>query len=309
MTCKYVFGPIPSRRLGLSLGVDLMPHKTCTLDCVYCECGKTTRLTLSRKEYVPVQRIVDELCSILASRPKLDFITFSGSGEPTLHGGLSEIADFINKKFPDYRLALLTNGTLFGQQALRSQMAGIDVIVASLDAATESVFRNINRPHPELTAASLIDGLTALRREYPGQLWLEVFLVPGINDTKDELCRIRDAIRLIRPEKVQLNTLDRPGTEDWVRPMEGAAMDRAAACIQAELPRSPSSRQCSSDWGDASERLMAAIHRRPCTVRDLTRMLGLGEKAVKDLLSPLLFAKRVEEKHMDRGIFYLPVMK
>ena len=116
---SYIFGPVPSRRLGISLGVDLMPHKTCTLDCVYCECGKTTRLTMETKAYVPVDRIIDELSRFLSSYPDLDYITFSGSGEPTLHSGIEEIIHFIKKKFPAYKIALLTNGTLFFEPDIR----------------------------------------------------------------------------------------------------------------------------------------------------------------------------------------------
>lgn len=303
---RHLFGPVFSRRLGVSLGVDLMPHKTCTLDCIYCECGKTTHLSLTRKEYVPLDRVQDELVSFLAGNPQLDFITFSGAGEPTLHSGIQRITRFIKHRFPQYKLALLTNGTLFNQEALRREVAEIDLVIASLDAASESVFQRINRPHPRLDLAEVKAGLISLGKEHPGRLWMEVFLTPGVNDNDDELTAIRDIIGEIRPEKVQLNTLDRPGTEDWVKPMDESAMARAAACIHSvELTGSSGNRRYDAVAGNIFQRLLAAIRRRPCTVPDLSRMLCITDAEVLKHLEPLMEKNEVRKKEMPRGTFYL----
>lgn len=303
---RHLFGPVPSRRLGVSLGVDLMPHKTCTLDCIYCECGQTTHLSLTRKAYVSVDRVQDELVSFLADKPPLDFITFSGAGEPTLHSGIQQIARFIKQRFPQYKIALLTNGTLFSHPSLRGEVAEIDLVIASLDAASDAVFKRMNRPHPRLNLAEMKEGLIALGKEHPGRLWIEVFLTPGVNDSEDELKAIREVIEAIRPEKVQLNTLDRPGTEKWVRPLDAPAMARAAACIHStELIGSPGIRRYEAVTGNISQRLLAAIRRRPCTVPDLSNMLGISGEEVLKHLESLMENEGVRKKEMPRGTFFL----
>jgi wyosine [tRNA(Phe)-imidazoG37] synthetase (radical SAM superfamily) len=302
---RHLFGPVLSRRLGLSLGVDLMPHKTCTLDCIYCECGKTTHLTLARKAYVPVDRVQAELSVFLKDRPKLDFITFSGAGEPTLHSGIQQITRFIKSGYPQYKVALLTNGTLFHLEALRSEVAEIDLVIASLDAATEAVFQRMNRPHPGLDLETIKKGLIRLGKEYPGRLWIEVFMTPGVNDSEDELRQIREMISAIQPEKVQLNTLDRPGTENWVRPLDPAGMARVAACIHSiEFIGSPGKHRHETVTGNLSQRLLAAIRRRPCTVPDLSNMFGISDVEVLKHLELLMEKNGVKKKEMPRGTFY-----
>jgi wyosine [tRNA(Phe)-imidazoG37] synthetase (radical SAM superfamily) len=146
---KALFGPVPSRRLGISLGVDLVHHKTCSLNCVYCECGATTHLTTKRKEYVSVDQVKSELVDYLSRNKTIDFITFSGSGEPTLNDGIGDVIHFLKSDYPQYNVALLTNSTLFHQLAVRRQIKDADVVMASLDAASEAQFRQVNRPHPD----------------------------------------------------------------------------------------------------------------------------------------------------------------
>jgi wyosine [tRNA(Phe)-imidazoG37] synthetase (radical SAM superfamily) len=186
MKHKHLFGPVPSRRLGVSLGVDLIPLKTCSLDCVYCECGKTTRLTVERKEYIPVDRVIAELEVYLRNNPPLDFITFAGSGEPTLNSGLGNVISYLKQNFRQYRTCLLTNGTLFTDPEVRAEAAAVDLIIPSLDAATEDTFNRLNRPEISLDCTAIINGLEQLRSEYKGEIILEIFIVPGLNDTELE---------------------------------------------------------------------------------------------------------------------------
>ena len=215
---NYLFGPVSSRRLGASLGIDLLPYKTCTLDCVYCECDSTTDLTLCRKEYVSVHDVLAELEETLRQGPALDYVTFSGSGEPLLHSGIGEIIDWLKDHYPHYEVAVLTNGTLLQKQEVRAQLMRADLVIPSLDAATETLFHEINRPHNSLNIHDIISGLVQFRREYRGEICLEVFIIPGMNDTLAELEQMRQVIRSIKPDRLQVNTLDRAGAEDWVQP-------------------------------------------------------------------------------------------
>jgi len=168
---KYLFGPVPSRRLGISLGVDLIPFKTCTLDCIYCECGCTTDLTLERKIYVPTQEIIAELKQFLAAQPKLDYISFAGSGEPTLASNLGEIIDFLKTNYPQYKVAVLTNGTLLYQPAVCNELGRCDLLKISLDAATGLVFEKINRPYPKFDLEKMLKGIIEFSQEY--QSWVK----------------------------------------------------------------------------------------------------------------------------------------
>ncbi|MFO8145279.1 MAG: radical SAM protein, partial [Candidatus Syntrophosphaera sp.] len=153
---KYLFGPVPSRRLGVSLGVDLVPHKVCSLNCVYCEVGRTTNLTIQRKEYVPLDEVLKELEEYLSQDPDLDFITFSGQGEPSLNSGLGRVIDFIKDKYPRYKVAVLTNGTLFWDEKVRAEVMLADVLLPDLDAVSELAFLKVNRPAPELKIDRII---------------------------------------------------------------------------------------------------------------------------------------------------------
>ena len=190
---KYLFGPVPSRRLGMSLGIDLVPKKVCALNCVYCEVGETTKLTTDRMEYIKYDKIISELQQFMSSRPKIDYITFSGSGEPTLNSRIGEVLAYVKQNYPDVKTAILTCGALLSSPQLRTEILEADVILPSLDAATQAIFNKINRPNPNLSIDTYIKGLIDFRKEYKGQIWLEVFLLRGYNDTPEELDLIKEA--------------------------------------------------------------------------------------------------------------------
>ncbi len=310
MAYRYLFGPVRSRRLGTSLGVDLVPLKTCTLSCVYCECGRTTCLTMERREYVPTDRVIAEVDEYLAEDPDLDYVTFAGSGEPTLHSGIGKIISFIKDRYPRYRIAVLTNGTLFTDPDVRAALMRADLIVPSLDAISEEVFRKINCPCPGLTAGDLLEGLKTFAEEFTGEMWLEVFIVRGLNDTEDEILSLKDAIAAIGPDRVQVNTLDRPGAEVWVRPAPPHDLERIASTLGGDTevigtvctgqvlpPRS----------GEVIDLLLATIRRRPCTLDDLTVLLGLRPAEVSKCLRVLEAEGRVEQAREERGVFYRAV--
>lgn len=304
---KYLFGPVPSRRLGVSLGIDLVPFKTCTLDCVYCECGKTNRLTMERKEYVPTQAVLEELREYLAGEPALDYITFSGSGEPTLHSHIGEVIDFLKKNYGHYRVAVLTNGTLLTEREVRSQLMGADRVIPSLDAVSENAFQKINRPHPAIKNVDVISGLKRFSREYGGELYLEVFIVPGINDTTEELNLLKQAIQEINPQRVQLNSLDRPGTEDWVSAADSTAAQEIAAYLggRVEIIGAFSSRHRITGFSKDRERdIISVLQRRPCTEEDLARILNLRLAEVHKYIRFLVDKGIVRYEQRERGGFF-----
>jgi wyosine [tRNA(Phe)-imidazoG37] synthetase (radical SAM superfamily) len=229
---KHLFGPVDSRRLGKSLGIDLLPFKTCSLDCVFCECGKTTCLTSKKQTFVSTDAVVRELKDFFTTNPDLNFVTFSGAGEPTLADNLGEIIGFIKDQYPQYKVCVLTNGTLFSDQKVRQRVLRADVLVPSLHAVTAEAFLKINRPVKDINVTHVIDGLIELRKEFTGQIWLEVFIVPGINDSIDEIMKLKKVVLEIKPDKIQLNSLDRLGTESWVTPASREELEKIAEALK-----------------------------------------------------------------------------
>ncbi|MDD4147507.1 MAG: radical SAM protein [Candidatus Cloacimonetes bacterium] len=304
---KYLFGPVPSRRLGISLGVDLVPHKVCSLDCVYCEVGKTTLLSIERREYVPIEEVIAELDAYLANKPELDFITFSGQGEPTLNSGLGRVLDHIKDNYPIYKVAILSNGTMFWDAPLRKEVMRADVILPDLDAVSQDVFVKINRPHAGLDISKVIQGLKDLRSEFSGKIWMEVFLVPGINDSPAELEHIRTELLAISPDRVQLNSLDRPGTETWVKAIPRSRLLEIVEYFKplvVEIVANPRSRKTIPSFSTRIEQqILATIKRRPCTDQDLCQILSLHKNELNKYLSVLLETNRIESIEMERGNF------
>jgi len=225
---KYLYGPVPSRRLGYSLGVDIVPIKACTLDCIYCQLGRTANKTIERRDYVPGEAVLAELKEKLAEGLTADFITISGSGEPTLNSQLGELIDGI-KKITDIPVAILTNGTLLHRQDVRADCARADVVVPSLDAADEQTFQKVNRPHRDISIEKLISGLQTFRNEFAGRIWLEVFFVEDFNTDAEQIAKIKNAIEQIRPDKVQLNTAVRPTAEPGVKRLDAKKLRAIAA--------------------------------------------------------------------------------
>lgn len=301
---RYIFGPVPSRRLGVSLGVDLLPAKTCTLDCVYCECGRTKTLTTGRKEYVPAGKVESEIRDYLSGSPDLDYITFSGSGEPTLHNCLGELIKFLKCDYPRYRVALLTNGTLLYEPAVLKQVLDADLVKVSLDAGSIESFVRINRPHGALELLKIKEGLINFRKIYSKELWVEVFLVKNINDNDTELKKIKDILKLIRPDKIHLNTLDRPGAESWVEAVEGSVMaDIAGYLDNAALIYDPET--AGRIFGNnVDDFIISTMKRRPCTAEDISRILNIDESEAEKHLDILSQNGAIEKKSMQRGVFY-----
>lgn len=305
---KYLFGPVPSRRLGMSLGIDLVPKKVCSLNCVYCEVGETTKLTNDRMEYVKYDKIIDELHHFMSSKPNIDYITFSGYGEPTLNSRIGDVLRYVKQNYPDVKSAILTSGTLLSSPQVRREILEADVILPSLDAATQSVFEKINRPTPQLTIDTYIKGLIDFRKEYKGEIWLEVFLLKGYNDSPEELDLIKKAILKIQPNSVQLNTLDRPGTVEGLVALTTDELQKvkdywdmpnveiiASAALRADV---------ASYNTDIEGTILATIARRPCTLDDLHQILGIHINEINKYLGTLELNNKIKTTRLERGVFY-----
>ena len=305
---RYLFGPVPSRRLGMSLGVDLVPNKVCSLDCVYCEVGKTTKLTLERKEYIPVYKIKEELNDYFKNNPDPDYITFSGSGEPVLNSGIDDILHFIKQLKPDIPVAVLTNGTMLSEKEVRDAIMDADVVLPSLDAATQAVFEKINRPAAGLTIEKYIQGIIDFSKSYKGKMWLEIMILPGYNDTRDELLQLKKAIQRIHPDSVQINTLDRPGTIENLRGATRKELEDIVILWNMDnveiISKSPDRKHIMSYRNDVESAIIETIIRRPCTVEDLSRILGLHINEVNKYLDVLDAEGRIESIKGTRGYFY-----
>ena len=216
---NIIYGPLHSRRLGKSLGINLLPEKICSLDCVYCEAGETIDLTINREEYIPLNDIIESLARKIEQNPEIDYLTLCGIGEPTLHIEIGQLIRYIKANYPNYKLCLITNSTTLIHTELHDDLALCDLIMPSLDAVSQEVFEKINRPHKDLDPQKIIESLILFREKYSGLLWLEIFFLEGINDTVEELTLLKDACQKIKPDLVQLNSLDRNGLFDWVKKM------------------------------------------------------------------------------------------
>jgi wyosine [tRNA(Phe)-imidazoG37] synthetase (radical SAM superfamily) len=310
---KYLFGPVFSRRIGVSLGVDLVPSKTCSMDCIYCEAGATTSLSCGRREFYETSEIIAELDKFLSGKPELDYITFSGAGEPTLHSGIGKIVKFLKDKFPQYKICLITNGILLGADQMIEELVGIDLVIPSLDAADDETLEKINRPAKGISAAGIVKSLANFRRKSKALFWLEIFVVPGTNDSPESIEAIRKAVAMINPDKVQLNSLDRPGTEKWVKKAsESEILPFVRALkphVKVEIIGKPAISVAEVTAGkqadaDLEKAVLEIVRRRPCTLPEIASALSLGEDKTLALLGKMTDLGTVKAEKMLRGIFY-----
>jgi len=226
---KYIYGPIKSRRLGLSLGLSLSLNKICDLDCIYCQWGSVGETILKRKEYVKADEIILELKSWMQKNPKeaqeLEFVTLSGLGEPTLNTCIGELIDQV-KNVTGLKIAVITNSTLLGDPRVRKELLKTDLIVPSLDAADIEIFKQIDRPHAGIKLNEIIEGLVALRKEFHGQIWLEVMFISGVNDDFGHIEKLKKVIQRINPDKIQINSPVRSTAERNVLPVDRAKLEK-----------------------------------------------------------------------------------
>ena len=291
---SYIFGPVPSRRLGRSLGIDVIPPKTCSFDCIYCESGPTTRLSVKREDFADPSAILAELSAFLRLHPNAtDVLTFSSAGEPTLYLGLGELIARLKKSYPWFPLVVLTNGSLLWDPEVRRCLLKADRVVPSLDAVTDSVFREINRPHPSLELRQIVEGIRAFREEYQGQLHIEIVLASGVGHNPEELSALARAIEPLRPDKIELNTVIRPPAISGTQYLTGEQMARAAtffSSFSTEIVGVFASRARNCGAREIGTRIVETVERRPCTIAELAASLGVSEKTVE------LQSRRLQEE-------------
>ncbi len=307
---KYLYGPVPSRRLGLSLGVDIVPFKVCTLDCVYCQLGKTSEKTTERKEYVPAEAVLAELKETLAQGLQADFITISGSGEPTLNLRLGELIDGI-KKVTDIPVAVLTNGTLLYRQDVRTNCAKADVVLPSLDAGDKQAFEEINRPHKDIIIENLISGLCVFRNEFAGSIWLEVFLIEGLNTDARQIAKIKNAIKRIQPDKVQLNTAVRPTTHAGIKRVDTEKLEAIAAELgkKCEVVADFSQGRCGKHIESKAEDVLSMLKRRPCSLNEICSGLGIHHNEALKYITHFQQQRMVDSSEKDGTTFFKAIRR
>jgi wyosine [tRNA(Phe)-imidazoG37] synthetase (radical SAM superfamily) len=282
------FGPIPSRRLGLSLGVDVVPLKTCTYNCVYCQLGPTRKTMIRRGSYVQAPEVVEAIHQAVEKSPKVDILTFSGSGEPTLNQQLGAIIRGIKRRFR-LPVAVLTNGALLYRSAVRAELIGADIVLPSLDAWTEEMFTRINRPHQSLKLQAILSGMERFRRDYTGEIWLEVLLVRGINDGEEDTAGLVQWVERIQPDRIQINTVSRPPAEPWARAVGRDRMEaiRSALGSTAEIVVPFRRRAEEMLGGELEEKIAEMVRRRPVAPEDLVDAFGMELTEARKLLESL----------------------
>lgn len=303
---RFIYGPVLSRRLGFSLGIDILPPKTCNLNCIYCQLGPTHKRIEFRHPYFRTEDIIQAIRKALERAPKIDYLTFSGSGEPTLNAHLGELIKKIKKITPK-PVAVLTNSLLLTQKEVRQEISLADLLVPSLDAADQSIFLQINRPSPAVNIDLVIEGLINLREEYRGQIWLEIMLVKDVNNQPEHLLKLKEAIVRIRPNKVQLNTVVRPPAESWVEPLEMEELMAAAKILGPPTEIVTETRK-KVGFG-LSENLEAAIlsilKRRPASLEEIAAILGEKAAAVSEAIQKLLAQEKIQARRHYHHLLYV----
>jgi wyosine [tRNA(Phe)-imidazoG37] synthetase (radical SAM superfamily) len=301
MSC--VFGPVPSRRLGRSLGVDLIPFKTCSYDCIYCQLGLTTCKTVERKEWIPLQKVFEDLKPKLALQP--DWITLSGSGEPTLYSRLDELIAGIHE-ITNVPVAVLTNGSLLWQPDLRRQILNADLVIPSLDAGDPETFQAINRPAPEILFETMLEGLIAFREEFKNPYWLEILLLEGINAAGEPLENLIRGAAEISPDRIQLNTATRPPAEDYARQVDAARMQEIAARFSpgAEVVADYRNVHAQHSFTIRKEAVKELLNLRPCTIEDVADGLGIHRNEAVKYIEELSAAGMLKQTRRADHIFY-----
>lgn len=305
MADNLIYGPVPSRRLGFSLGVDLVPYKVCSYNCIYCQIGTTPETTIERKPYVSSEIILSQLFARLKEGIKPDYITLGGSGEPTLNSDISDIIKSIKSqvKIP---VAVLTNGSMLMNQEVRTDLCAADVVLPSFDACDKNTFLKINRPHASLEFEEMANGLLEFRKIYSGEIWLEIFIVKGINDTESMIRKFKQWTDKFEPDKIHLNTAVRPTAEIDVHTVPENILNNFCKILgeKAEVVAPFKKQATNKKMIDTEKEILSMLGRRPCTLSDISSGLGLHQHEILKYVEPMITNKNIEVLHINGKIFY-----
>ena len=304
---QYIFGPVASRRLGRSLGIDLLPRKACTESCVFCEVGRTTCLTLERREYVPADAVIAEFRDWVARGGSADCVTLSGAGEPTLHSRFGDVLGAVRGAC-FFRTALLSNGTLLWMNEVRRAAAAAHIVKVSLSAWDQASFEAVNRPHPDLRFDRVLGGMRAFREEFAGELWMEVFILRGMNDRAESVRRIAELAVTVRPDRIQLNTVVRPPAERESLPVSADVLAELAALFTPEATVIASFQGSPGGQAGADEAaILGLLRRRGCTVEDVAGGFSLEREATRRVLDSLVSRGKARTELADGAVHYRAV--
>jgi wyosine [tRNA(Phe)-imidazoG37] synthetase (radical SAM superfamily) len=305
----HIYGPVPSRRLGRSLGIDLVPFKTCTYDCIYCHLGRTTNKTIKRKEYVVVSEVLSELEQKLACEDAPEYISLAGSGEPTLNSGIGELILKI-KSMTNIPVAVLTNSSLLWMKDVQNALMPADFVIPSLDAGDGMLYQHVNRPHKDISFEQMVDGLIGFTSRYKGSVYLEVFLLAGVTGIRDEVEKIAFIIKRLKLKRVQMNTVIRPPAEEFAKPLSRNQMLALKNLLPGEVDIIGDIE--TRDWrklpGDNSLKndILSLLRRRPCTCMDVARGLGMHASEALKHLDALIASEKAMTVRMSDKTFYAP---
>ncbi len=289
MNPKYIFGPVPSRRLGNSLGINPIPLKTCNYSCVYCQLGKTSDLKNEIKEYFPLEEIKAELLEFFQNVRNLpDYITIVGEGEPLLYSKLGELINFIKSNFLP-PVALITNGSLLYVDSVRKSVKEVDVILPTVDTVISETFKKINRPHKEIKLENVLEGLIKTREEIEGDFWAEIMLVKGLNDSEEEIKALSEYFKKLEPHRIFINIPVRPPADSWVKAPDLSAFHLVEKYIpEAEFINFSESGMIDPSAYDSLKELIVSVSRRhPISLELLKKSVNESdekiEKEIKEL--------------------------
>jgi len=302
---SHIFGPVPTRRLGLSLGVDLIPTKTCTYNCIYCEVGNTTCHTMDVESFIPPDEIEKEL-DIALKKNRPDTITLAGSGEPTLNSSIDEIIKVIRKK-TDTKIALLTNGSLLWREDVLRKVLSVDIILPTLSTVFDETFTAIHRPCAGLNPNMLIKGLRDLKKSYKGSIFLEVILLSGLNDTDREIEGLKQVVMEISPDKIQLNTVIRPPSDKRAKPVNALRMDQIRNFFgeRAEVVAYAHHDKNAAEYGSGGVSVVEMARRRPVRISDIATALHRTPEDTERLVKELLLKGEIIEQEHEGETFYI----
>jgi wyosine [tRNA(Phe)-imidazoG37] synthetase (radical SAM superfamily) len=303
---KFTFGPVPSRRLGFSLGIDIIPRKICTFDCIYCQIGKTTNQEIKRKSFFNKHEIAEEIINKVKQLSIIDHVTFSGSGEPTLNSDIGWMIEEIKKSI-NIPVAVITNGSLLNDKNVRDDLCKADVVLPSLDAVSEDIFRYINRPHSLIELNTIIEGMKRFRDVYNGNIWLEIMLIKNVNDSSEELERLKNVIKYLDVEKVQLNTVIRPPVDRTTERINGEELNKISRYFGhgCEVVCNFEKEVKNNEENDWSEMVLDILRRRSLTLNDIVKITGTPEHRAKSTLRAMENQGKIKQLHSEDHIYFL----